>query len=451
MNPPTALLNPSGPVHAKPTEKRPRPPEDYAPGSDHAADAPVMIHGEPYLPIRDVDKMPPFLMSVVSDSDFWLFVGSNGGFTAGRVDPDHAVFPYQTADKILDQPTASGALSLLTVDGISWEPWNGLCPPPGITRNLYKHAAGTSVIFEEIHQPLGLVLRSELAVSERFGLVRTCQLENHSDRHRHVKLLDGWHHMLPPGVTQETYARYSYLAAAYMRHERISGCGLGIYTLNSGITDRAEPCESLRVSCAWSLGLDPATSLLSDRQVDAFRRGTGVTGESEARGVFGAHLIAATIELDPQASHDWCVVADIGLDHSDAARLAEQLQNPETLRAEIAADLAAGVLALKKRIAGAGALQQTAESRTSVHHFANVLFNCMRGGTLNDHYRFPSSDFSDFLKCRNLDVLRRHQDWVSALPDHCTLDQLADLAAARGDAQLDRLAAEYLPICFSRR
>ena len=395
--------------------------------------------------------MQPFLMSVVSDSNLWLFVGSNGGFTAGRVDPDHAIFPYQTADKILAQPKSSGMLSLVQVEGQIWEPWAADCPQAGITRNLYKHVAGTSVLFEEINPHLNLIFRCELAISERFGLVRSCRLQNLSNKPRSIHLLDGWNHLLPSGVTQETYSRYSYLAAAYMRHEALPGCGLGIYTLNAGITDRAEPCESLRVACAWSLGLDPSTLLLSDYQVDTFRRGGEIRGESEVRGVFGAHLLVADLTLEPAECHSWFVIADTGLDHAELCALRAVLREPETLREEITADLEAGVMALKKRIAGAGAIQQSAEFRTSAHHFANVLFNCMRGGTLHDNYRFPSGDFRAFLKCRNLRLMRKHHDWVLGLPELCTLDQLATLAETCGDPQLVRLAGEYLPICFSRR
>lgn len=454
MQSPTALLNPLRPAASAPERDSARPP---GPGPQVTAsevidEAPVVIDGQEYLAIPDVDRMPPFLMSVVSDSDFWLFVGSNGGFTAGRVDPDHAVFPYQTADKILSQPKASGVLTVFKVDGVLWEPWAAASPQPGITRNLYKHVAGTSVLFEEIHPALGLAFRYELSVSERFGLVRTCRLENLGDERRRVRLLDGWNHLLPYGVTQETYARYSYLAAAYMRHEAVPGCGLGIYTLNSGITDRAEPCESLRVACAWSLGLEPTALLLSDHQLDAFRRGGEVTAENEARGVFGAHLLAAELTIDPRDTREWFVIADTGLDHTEVSRLHELLRQPAaTLRVQVTGDLAAGVLALKKRIAGAGAIQQSADSRVGIHHFANVLFNCMRGGTLHDNYRFPRGDFQAFLKTRNLEVFLRHQDWLAELPDPCTLEELARLAAGRGDVQLDRLAGEYLPLCFSRR
>ena len=412
---------------------------------------PVNLHGQPYLCIREVDQMPPFLMSVVSDSDFWLFVGSNGGFTAGRSDPDHAIFPYQTADKILAQPRASGVLSILQVDGVSWEPWTAECPGPGITRNLYKHVTGTSVIFEEIHGSLNLVFRAELAISERFGLVRNCSLENLANHARTIRLLDGWQHLLPSGVTQETYSRYSYLAAAYMRHEVDSQTQMGIYTLNSGITDRAEPSESLRVSCAWSLGLEQALVLLSDRQVDAFRRGLRLEPETEARGVFGSHLLVSQIVLQAQETKSWYLVADTGLDHTEVSRLHESLLKPEILSRELSASFSAGVLALKRRIAGAGAIQQSADAGACIHHFANVLFNCMRGGTLHDNYSFPRSDFLDFLRTRNAEISQRHWASLVNLPEACSLAQISEYAAASGDPQLARLAGEYLPICFSRR
>lgn len=416
-----------------------------------AADSTVLIDGERYLCIRQVDRLAPFLMSVVSDSDLWLFTGSNGGFTAGRVDPDHAIFPYRTADRILEQPGACGALSLLHCDGKPWEPWNGVPPATGIVRNLFKHEAGTSVLFEEIHPALGLVFRWELSVSQRFGLVRSCRLENTGDRPRSVSLLDGWHHLLPAGVQQETYSRFSYLAAAYMRHEVLPDCGLGIHTLNSGITDRAEPSESLRVSCSWSSGLEGAALLLSSRQVDAFRRGFQVVGESEARGVFGAHLLAATFDLAPGESKRWAVIADTGLDHTEVVRLKNSLRDRAALAATLREDLAGGILALKRRIAGAGAIQQTADRATSCHHFANVLFNCMRGGTLHDHYRFPRGDFEAFLESRNRLIHAERREWLASLPDPCTLEHLKELAAASGDIQLVRLAGEYLPLCFSRR
>jgi hypothetical protein len=58
--------------------------------------------GVSYYRIRDYHVMPPFFMSVVSGSNHWMFVSSTGGLTCGRRNPDHALFPYTTDDKIHD-------------------------------------------------------------------------------------------------------------------------------------------------------------------------------------------------------------------------------------------------------------------------------------------------------------------------------------------------------------
>src|SRR5579871_4469685 len=108
------------------------------------------IDGQSYYCIRNVDRLAPFLMSVVSDSDLWLFVGSNAPFTAGRVDPDAALFPYQTVDKILRHPDTGGSLSIFLVkrkdEWSLWEPWRDSGRAYEISRHLYKHARGTSLI-----------------------------------------------------------------------------------------------------------------------------------------------------------------------------------------------------------------------------------------------------------------------------------------------------------------
>ena len=136
----------------------------------------IVINGEMFVGIRNVEAMPPFLMSVVSNSNLWLFVGSNSPFTAGRGDADHAIFPYRTADKILGQPGGSGACSLFLVERkngfVLWEPWQSAPSPYRIERNLFKSALGTSVIFEEINHDLELRFAWRLTTSETFGLVR---------------------------------------------------------------------------------------------------------------------------------------------------------------------------------------------------------------------------------------------------------------------------------------
>ncbi|HEY5655128.1 MAG TPA: hypothetical protein VIS04_04760, partial [Woeseiaceae bacterium] len=108
------------------------------------------LAGERYYAIRNVDALAPFLISVVSNSDHWLFVSSNGGLTAGRVSPQTALFPYVTDDKIHDSTAHSGGKTVLRVsdskDSRLWEPFNreqnSLFT---VSRHLYKNLAGNKV------------------------------------------------------------------------------------------------------------------------------------------------------------------------------------------------------------------------------------------------------------------------------------------------------------------
>ena len=422
-----------------------------APGKPESST--VTIDGETFVAIRNVNAMPPFLMSIVSNGNLWLFAGSNSPFTAGRGDADHAIFPYRTADKILSQPGASGARSVFLVErenGFSlWEPWTSAPSVHRIQRNLFKSEFGTSVIFEEINEDLGLRFAWTLTTSDTFGLVRFCTLENLNPDTARVRYLDGWNQILPAGIGQDLFEKYSYLAAAYMRHE--SQRGLGIFTLNSAISDRAEPSESLRAAAAWSVGHGNPTVLLCERQVETFRRGQRVKNETEVRGELGAFFVCDSAELKSGATHEWLTVADTGLDHAALAKLQNQLASPAALKNALTADVAATRDGLKRRIAAADGLQQTADSAVSVHHFANVLFNCMRGGTLPDGYRFPASDFAAFLRARNSALHARYASWFERLPAQLDLPALRERAAATGDLQFIRLAREYLPLTFSRR
>ena len=54
------------------------------------------LAGERYYVIRNVERMEPFFISVISAHDHWLFASSKGGLTAGRVAPENALFPYTT-------------------------------------------------------------------------------------------------------------------------------------------------------------------------------------------------------------------------------------------------------------------------------------------------------------------------------------------------------------------
>ncbi len=416
----------------------------------------VTIEGDRYARIADVDSMPPFLMSVVSDSDVWLFVGSNGAFTAGRRDPDHALFPSQTADKILRDSNASGVRSALLVSRggpvTLWQPWLDVPGTRSVHRNLYKRVDGTAVIFEELNVDLGLRFRWRLSACEAFGVVRHAVVDEIAGEAVDVRYLDGWHDLIPPGVHRDLYARLSYLAIAYMRHERLEESRLALYTLNTMVSDRPEPSEALRVATAWAIGHAAPHLLLSDAQVESFRRGGVVTSESEVRGMMGAYLAADRVALQPNGSHDWYAVADTGLDHPMVRELAHRLDAPDDeLRSALEAALEADRAGVQRRLAGADATQSTADEAATANHVANVLFNLMRGGTFENDYAVPRRDLVSYLTDQNRVVAARHEPWLSQLPEWMALDQLLRSAQAQDDPQLTRLLHSYLPLTFSRR
>jgi hypothetical protein len=107
----------------------------------------VDLDGERFYRVSNCDAMPPFLVSLVSDSDLWLFIASNGALSAGRRSPDHALFPYTTDDRLYDSSEITGPKTVLRVlrgDTVClWEPFSqryeGLYR---ISRNLHKSVFG---------------------------------------------------------------------------------------------------------------------------------------------------------------------------------------------------------------------------------------------------------------------------------------------------------------------
>ena len=179
----------------------------------------VQRDGEEYYVIEGVQNMDPFFMSIVSNSDHWMFISSNGALTAGRKRPEFALFPYYTVDKIHDSADITGAKTVIWVGCDSksclWEPfsdrYSGIYD---ITRNLYKNIVGNRVIFEEINRDLELAFSYQWSNSERFGFVRKSTLTNFSKTPSGVKLLDGIQNILPHGVDRLMQSEKSCLVDA---------------------------------------------------------------------------------------------------------------------------------------------------------------------------------------------------------------------------------------------
>jgi hypothetical protein len=415
----------------------------------------VTREGERYLRMAAPDRLPPFFMNVVSDGDGWLFASSQGALAAGRVHPDRALFPYQTVDKILARPDSAGPLSVFLVEQRGswrrWEPWQASGSAYRLERVLLKHVVGTELIFEETNLDLGLRFSCAISSCASFGLVRSCCLEALGERPVRVRYLDGWHQLIAPGITTYHTNNFSFLALAYLRHDLQPGSQLGIFTLNAAISDRPYAAESLRAAAAWSLGHRRPTVLLSTQQLEAFRNGQRVQTEREVRGDYGAYLVADEVRVSARRPHAWLTVADTWLDHAALVELDARLRAPARLWREVKSAVMANTENVRQRMAAADGLQASADELACVHHFANVLYNGMRGGVFIDGYRFPTADFMTFLGQRNRALARRHRARFAREPETMDLARLRQLAVASQDVNLQRLAGEYLPLTFSRR
>ncbi|MEJ2604490.1 MAG: hypothetical protein P8172_14600, partial [Gammaproteobacteria bacterium] len=416
----------------------------------------LLEDGERWYVIRHVDRMQPFFVSVISNVDHWLFVSSTGGLTAGRVSPETALFPYRPVDRIHDSYLHTGSRTLLRVspdEGVpTWEPFNREQDERyTVTRNLYKNTVGNKLRFEETNHDLGLTFSYTWATSERYGFVRHCRLTNRGDRARRIEVLDGLLNILPAGVPRATQEAASNLVDAYKWSELDEATGHALYALYAGISDRAEPCESLRANSVFSLGFDRSRVLLSARQLGDFREGRALEHEPHTRGIRGAYLINAVVELAPGPPVDWKIVADIERSQTDLVALRRSLAEPARVAAALEESIAGGTDELERLMAGADGFQATAEENVACHHYANVLFNVLRGGIFSDHYQVPSSDLLYSLRHFNGGVYRRNREFLEALPETLDCRTLLGRVEAHGDPQLARLCREYLPITFGRR
>ncbi len=412
------------------------------------------IDGRTFYVIPRLERLDPFLMSLVSDSDQWCFISSAGALTAGRRDANTALFPYETDDRLHTAAGITGPVTIVrTGNGDaapSWEPF-GRCGTPATTRAIAKSVLGDQVIFEEVNEALGLAIRFRWATSERFGLVRSVRLRNIGAAPHRVQIVDGLVNLLPAGLHTDQYREMSNLTNAYRRSERVGPSHLALHTLEALIVDRAIPAESLRATVTWSTATGSGDVTVDGRAVEVVRRGESPELRAMVTGRPGAHLVVTEMALAPNEESCWHIVADVAQDHSAVAALRAHLAAVDDIAGEIDMSLRRGAESLAAKIGAADGFQTSGDVRASAHHTANVLFNVMRGGVFASGYRFSATDFRRFVRQRNVAVAQRCAAMLEALPDEIEHRDLVAAVAAGGDADLERLGLEYLPLTFSRR
>ncbi len=416
----------------------------------------VLLDGEPFYRIAQVDAMRPFFMSIVSDANHWMFISSNGGLTAGRKNADYALFPYYTDDKITESADITGSKTIFQVrKGHKmhiWEPFSERQSGTfDIRRNLYKNKYSNKILFEEINDDLGLVFQYQWNVGNTFGFVKKCALRNVSDEPLGISLLDGIQNIVPYGVGGELQNRVSNLVDAYKRSELDPASGLGIFALSAIIVDKAEPSEALKANIAFCVGLRNPTYLLSSLQLKDFRQGESVRQEEDVKGEKGAYFVQQQVELAAHTEQQWMIVADVNQNHSAIVRLIESIKTDAGLGERIRQDVDRGTENLIRLVASADGLQCTEDPLNDSRHFSNVLFNIMRGGIFDENYQIDKADFIRYLENAGPKVYENNADICRRLPDHFALRTLKNALANADDPDFIRLATEYLPLKFSRR
>ena len=416
----------------------------------------INFENEAYYKIENSNEMRPFFMSIVSDSNHWMFISSNGGLTAGRKNSEFSLFPYYTDDKITESADITGSKAIFQVlkngNIYLWEPFSyrqvGLYK---IKQNLYKNTYGNKVIFEEINEDLGVTFRYQWSSTDTYGFVKKSTFVNNSSDQIQVTFIDGLQNIIPSDVETDLQNSRSNLVDAYKKSELQIESGIGVYALSSIIVDKAEPSEALKANIVWSLGIENPTHLLSSLQLDNFRKGKELSQEVDIKAEKGAYFISADLILEANETKQWYFVANVNQTIGDIQKISKAINNDQNLLEIIQEDIALGTKKLIALTGAADGVQVTNDSLVNTRHFANTLFNIMRGGTFDDDYNIEKDDFVKYIAKANKKVLKKKEAVLNGLPDLFTLEFILAIAEKDEDLNFKRLCFEYLPLKFSRR
>ncbi len=432
----------------------------------------IDIHGERFYCIENYDHMQPFFISLASDTDLWMYISSTGGLTCGRRNPEQVLFPYYTDDKITENYEQTGPKTILRVQTAQgtklWEPFSSRqMGTYHIIRSIAKSVTGNRLLFREENVDLGLIFSYEWAPATHLGWVRTAHLSNETDAPITIEVLDGLQNIMPSGVERITQNTFSTLVDGYKRTEHV-GNGMVLFRMEAILVDRAEPSESLRCNTVYTLSdsrhpIPDTQYLCSSAQLDTFRRGGTIQPESESKGVRGAIFAHFTTTLPGKNNstqsyttlhnptpYTWHFICDVMQDAVSVRRSMAFMQQPDAV-AQLQSALQTTTTNLHQIVAQNDGVQSTADEANDARHFANTLFNTMRGGFYCDNYQISGPAFAQHIRTFNRALADKHHTFLTNLPESISHAELDQAVQERQDHQLHRLFMEYLPLTFSRR
>ena len=344
----------------------------------------IWINGEHFYEIANYDQMKPFFISLASDTDLWMYLASTGGLTCGRRSPNEALFPYYTDDKITESYAFTGPHTRIN----DWLPFSNLQQPVyKISRKIAKSTVGNQIVFCEENKTLGLRFSYLWAPAGKHGWVRRATLENLTKEPVRIQLTDSLLNILPAGVERKTQNEFSTLVDGYKKTELVPGTSLALFRMEAILVDRAEPSESLTCNTVYALGLPHADY-----------------SQTESKGVRGAYVAKSRFQLSAGGSQTWYNVLDVSKDAAAVHELMHFIARPKTAIKIIEQAMWESTAALIRIVAKNDGIQYTGDEANDARHFANVLFNTMRGGYYLNYP--PQSDTEDL----PLTFGRRHGD-----------------------------------------
>ena len=403
---------------------------------------------KPTYKIKNIDQVDPFLMSLTSSDNHWMFISSNGALSAGREKADHALFPYITDNLIHTSLNTTGPKTKIDIYKNNnkidtWTPLSYLPPKHNVEKNLYKDALGDNILYEEINKDLKLSFRYQWLTSREFGFIKRTELLNESGEDLELNIIDGLQNILPSGLDVQTQQSLSNLSNAYKHSELIQDTKLAIFSLGSLIMDRPDPGEALTANTAWvysDINFQPSLFFPKKRNENK--------NEEVLTGVPGAYFINAQKKLKSNQKAEWDIVLDVNQNHKRIVNLNESVN---TIKNEIDKSVKQNHLLLKKYIGSSDGFQLTSSTNNNLHHTSNVLFNIMRGGIFVKNYDISKNDFISFLKKRNKLVYNSIKNDLNQLKENSDMFDLISFGKNKNTPSLLRLCYEYLPLTFGRR
>ncbi len=408
--------------------------------------------------IDSFDEIEPFLMSIVSPDDLWMFISSTGGLTAGRKNADHALFPYYTSDKITENFPNTGSQTIIRIDESTWQPFSlGYEKNSNIKRTLYKHETGNRIMFCEFNESYQLEFRYAWASSPRYGWVRSASLHNASGHARQIQLLDGVQNIVPANVSVKLQTNLSNLVDAY-RLQELHENKVATFGLSSYISDKPLAHESLLVTSAWQTGLDDVEFLLSSEQIQSFYHTGTIKQEERKEGVRGAFFCKAEFTLESEERKQWMQVFEVDQSQSDVVNLLQLCKQPGTaLKEAVNRDIEKASEQLLHLTSLSDGLQATKDTMIGVHHYTNTLFNIMRGGVFTQGYLIQKADLHYFVSQIDASLSQEATPFFDQLPQDIPLSMLSTVSNAsqcmqpKNFQRLKNILYTYLPVSFSRR